>query len=70
MTPMQKFVAEQARPTILRLREHGFAVVIFTPEELDGANRYDIESALVEHGWRELDYWKQLQAEEEKESGA
>lgn len=37
--------------TIEQLREDGYAVVIFTPEELSGADPERVEDCLVEAGW-------------------
>jgi len=40
------------------LRDEGYAVVIFTPEELQGAPEYDVESALVAEGWDTIELLK------------
>lgn len=37
--------------TINELRESGYAVVIFTPSELDGADPVKVEDGLVEAAW-------------------
>lgn len=65
MSPLQQLVYEQTRPSIQLLREHGFAVVIFNPEELDGIDRYRVESDLVEEGWKIIEYWTDLRKEQE-----
>jgi hypothetical protein len=36
--------------SIDQLRDEGYAVVIFTPEELNGANPDEVENSLVEVG--------------------
>ena len=33
------------------LRDEGYAVVIFTPDELEGVGSDDVEQALVMEGW-------------------
>lgn len=40
---------------IVKLRDKGFAVVIFTPEELCGAESDFIEERLIELGWDIID---------------
>lgn len=37
--------------TINELRESGYAVVIFTPEELEGADPERVEDNLISSGW-------------------
>ena len=37
--------------TINELRESGYAVVIFAPSELDGADPVKVEDGLIEAGW-------------------
>ena len=37
------------------LRNYGYAVVIFTPEELNGAKPGKVEDRLVELGWDVID---------------
>jgi hypothetical protein len=36
---------------IASLRNEGWAVILWTPQELDGADPYVVESSSVEHGW-------------------
>jgi len=36
--------------SIDQLRDEGYAVVIFTPEELNGVNPNEVENSLVEAG--------------------
>ncbi len=43
------------RITIARLRREGHAVVIFTPEELRGANPDLVQDRLIERGWDVID---------------
>lgn len=37
--------------TIQELKDEGFAVVLFNPEELEGADPDRIEDRLIELGW-------------------
>jgi sugar lactone lactonase YvrE len=43
-------VDEQSRRMIGALRSKGFAVVVFTPEELEGAEHKRVEERLIELG--------------------
>lgn len=40
------------------LRKQGFAVVVFTKEELDGADPIRVADRLVELGWEVIEDWK------------
>lgn len=40
---------------ISQLRDDGYAVAIFTPEELDGADADRIEDLMVERGWNAIE---------------
>lgn len=40
------------------LRDQGYAVVVFTSEELDGANPRKVSERLVELGWDVIDNLK------------
>ena len=42
--------------TIQSLRDQGYAVVLFNPEELAGAPADDIESRMCDAGWDIIDY--------------
>ena len=42
---------DQSRPTLEALRSAGFAVTVFTPEELEDANPETVEDSMVERGW-------------------
>lgn len=44
---------------IVKMRDNGFAIVIFTPEELCGAEPDFIEERLIELGWDVIDSVKQ-----------
>ena len=37
--------------TVNELRESGYAVVLFTPSELNGANPEKVEDSLIEAAW-------------------
>lgn len=45
MTPEERVV-------IAELRSRGFAVIVWTPEELAGASRKHVEDRSVELGWQ------------------
>ena len=49
MTP-EEFAAIQS------LREQGYAVVLFNPEELAGAPARKVEDRMCEGGWEIIDY--------------
>lgn len=42
------------------LRKRGFAVVVFSPEEIDGIDRYILEGQLVEEGNNIIEELKNL----------
>lgn len=46
----------QAMLSIQQLRDHGYAVVIFNPEELSGCPADDLESALISEAWDAIDH--------------
>lgn len=51
--------------TLLRkLRNEGWAVVLFTPEELEDTAPTDVEDRMIERGWDVIDYSKQTPAQE------
>jgi hypothetical protein len=43
---------------IVKMRNNGFCIVIFTPEELCGASSDEIEERLIELGWDVIDSLK------------
>jgi len=47
----KEFVAWDADNAIRALRDYGYAIVIFNPEELNGANPDHVEERLIELGW-------------------
>lgn len=47
---------DNERETINALRERGFAVTIFTPEELRGADPGNVEADMVARGWDSIDW--------------
>ena len=51
--------------TINELRDAGYAVVIFTPEELNGADPERVEDNLVSTGWDIISIHAQDSDEEE-----
>lgn len=44
------------------LRDNGYAVIIWTPEELAGAPVHKVEDACIESGWDAIDYFKEPQS--------
>ena len=42
--------------TIQSLREQGYAVVVFNPEELAGAPAHKVENRMCDAGWDAIDY--------------
>lgn len=46
------------------MRQRGFCVVCFTPDELDGANPDQVEDRLVELGWDVIECLKEEEDEE------
>jgi len=53
MTPEEKAVVSE-------LRSRGYAVIIWTPEELAGASRKHVEDRSVELGWQVIDDLKDM----------
>jgi hypothetical protein len=53
MTPEERVV-------IAELRSRGFAVIIWTPEELAGASRKHVEDRSVELGWQVIEDLKDM----------
>jgi hypothetical protein len=53
MTPEERAVIES-------LRSQGFAVIVWTPEELAGASRKHVEDRSVELGWQVIDDLKDM----------
>lgn len=49
---------------VVELRRLGYAVALFSPEELDGCPADDLESALVNNAWEQIEHIKQQLAEE------
>jgi len=51
-------MSKEEREAIDKLRDHGYAVVVFDEEELDGASPSRVEDRLVELGWEVIDCLK------------
>jgi hypothetical protein len=45
----------QQTKALRELRDQGYAIVVFNPEELGGAYADDVESRLVELGWEVIE---------------
>jgi hypothetical protein len=48
-------MTDEAVRVIRELRDLGYAVCIFTPEELSGAKPHKVEDGLVSSGWDIID---------------
>lgn len=48
-------MTDEAMKAIRELRDLGYAVCIFTPEELNGAKPHKVEDELVSAGWDIID---------------
>jgi hypothetical protein len=51
--------SDEAMSLISSLRNEGWAVILWTPQELDGADPYVVESSSVEHGWMVIEMNKE-----------
>ena len=40
--------------TLSSLRDRGFSVCVFTPDELEAAEPEEVENAMCEAGWRQI----------------
>jgi hypothetical protein len=52
------------KKALRELRSHGYAAVIFSPEELDGCPASDLEGSLVEYAWEAIDRLKKCNTQE------
>ena len=57
--PLPEELTDDEVESFRRLRSRGFALVIFTPEELQGASLTHVEDRLVELGWEVIDSLKE-----------
>ena len=44
--------------SIQKLREQGYAVIVWTPKELDGASPHKVEDRSIEVGWEVIEELK------------
>lgn len=51
MTLEEMAVFTAAQPHLQALREHGFAVIIWTPPELEGVSQKQVEDRSIELGY-------------------
>ena len=51
-------MTEQELEVIRKLRSEGYAIVIFTPEELEGADKGAVEDRMIESGWHAIEWNK------------
>lgn len=57
MSQITKMTPEQAK-AIEDLRSEGFAVVVFYPQELGGADPDQVQDLMIERGWNAIDTLK------------
>jgi hypothetical protein len=50
----------EEREVIAALRSRGFAVIIWTPEELAGASQKHVEARSIELGWQVIEDLKDI----------
>jgi hypothetical protein len=48
--------------TVEDLRDAGYCVVVFNPEELEGADPYKVSDFLIERGWDVIEAMKPLES--------
>ena len=53
-------MTSEEQAVIAELRSRGFAVIIWTPEELAGVSRKHVEDRSVELGWRVIEDLKDM----------
>lgn len=53
--------------TVGALRDLGYAVVVFSPEELDGCKPVDLEESLVSYAWEAIDALEKAELQRQKE---
>lgn len=54
-------MTEEELKVLQDLHDRGYAVCVFTPEELGPAPNEEVESAMAEAGWRQIDFEKESQ---------
>lgn len=52
---------EKAMEAILSLRDAGYVVSVFNPDELQGADPSTVEDMMVQRGWDAIDTLKEEQ---------
>lgn len=50
-------MTDEETKVISQLRDQGYLIVIFTPEELGDAPPSKIEDSLIDKAWGLIDYW-------------
>jgi len=53
-------MTKEEQAVIAELRSRGFAVIVWTPEELAGASRKHVEDRSVELGWQVIEDLKDM----------
>jgi predicted Zn-dependent protease len=59
MERMSESLTDNEIDMIRKLRDRGFAVSVFTPEERGNASVEDIEDAMVEAGWYNIRFMEE-----------
>ena len=49
-------MTENQIKVLRELRSEGYAVCVFTPEEMPDSRQRDVEDAMCEGGWRQINY--------------
>jgi len=60
-----KMNSQEIDNALRELKNQGYAIVLFTPEELEGAEADRVEDRLIELGWEVIFDLKPLDNEEE-----
>ena len=56
---MCRLTEEEALNAVLTLRDRGYAVTVFAPDELEGADPSTVEYLMMERGWNAIDTLKE-----------
>jgi len=55
-------MTEQQLSVLRELHQAGYAVCVFTPDEMENSSQEDIEDAMTEAGWNSINLsWEPLQ---------
>lgn len=59
-------MTDEQQKVILELRDEGYAIAIFTPEELQGADIDSVEDGMIAVGWEVIEMTKETDDIEEE----